>query len=331
MKSKTIHHTTQENSGLNRRDFLKASGLVASGLMFTQLAWARQPQAFTFAQISASQYYTPIFFMDQAARLSLGSSFMQAGLKHCLNSEIHTILPGNAFRLGSVMPFDKKELMPALDKLKTNWYAGQQDQETAQRLALLAGALCYQSAIQKIKQDDSSTNVDASDHAEKKIYQDATLIGSYLSKGTVAGEQASESIHSLFRQMLTRTFIRFHTLKPDEADGGAWVLSMAQWRKHMDEYYRQLAEAIAQPKASKMKRYISDPRFFDGNDTILKQVSPFERVANISRKEADELIRSAADGSACAKALAGGYKSLIALNDYMAEKISRDEMSSIMD
>ncbi|MFP4293978.1 MAG: twin-arginine translocation signal domain-containing protein [Cyclobacteriaceae bacterium] len=325
MNSKTIHHTTEDKSGLNRRDFLKASGLMASGLMFSQLAWARQPQALSFAQVSASQYYTPVFVMDQAARLSLGSSFMQAGLKHSLNSDIYTILPGNAFRLGSAMPFEKKELMPALEKLKTSWNAGQQDQNSAQRLAVLAGALCYQTAMPEIDKANQT------DNSESKIYQDATLIGNYLSKGEVEGAQDSEAIHDLFRQMLTRTFIRFHTLMPDEADGGAWVMNLVNWRKNMDEYYRQLAEAIDSPNPSKVKQYISDTRFFDGNDTILKQVSPFERIANLSRNEADELVRSAADGSACAKALAAGYQTLITLSDYMADDISKDEMSSIME
>ena len=315
----------------DRRDFIKASGLIASGLMFGQMAWARQPKATTFAQIAASQYYTPVFVMDKAAHLSLGSSFTQAGLKHCLTSDIHTILPGNAFRLGSVMPFDRKQLMPSLEKLKKNWNAGLQNQKSAQQLALLAGALCYQSAMPIIENAGAGTKSGTSEYAENQIYQDATLIRNYLSKGEVGGPQDSEAIHNLFRQMLTRTFIRFHTLKPDEADGGAWVMNMANWRKHTDEYYRQLAEAIAQPDPPKVKRHISDTRFFDGNDKILKKVSTFNRVSRISREEADELIKSAEDGSVCAKALATGYQTLIALNDYMSERISGNEMSSILD
>ena len=325
MDHKSTQQTVENEGRLNRRDFLKTSGLMASGLMFSQLAWARQPPAISFAQIAASQYYTPIFVMDQASHLSRGSSFLQAGLKHCLHSDIYTILPGNAFRLGSAMPFDKKELMPSLEKLKSSWNAGMQDQGTAQRLALLAGALCYKTAMPEIDQARET------DNAENKIYQDAILIKSYLSKGEVYGPQDSEAIHNMFRQMLTRTFIRFHTLRPDEADGGAWVMNMANWRKHTDDYYRQLAEAIAQPNPAKLKQYINETHFFDGNDTILKKVSTFNRVARISREEADELISSAADASACAKALAAGYQTLIALNDYMSEKISSEEMSSVME
>ena len=331
MNSKSIHPSTEDKNGIDRRDFLKSSGLLASGLMFSQLAWARQGQAPTFAQISASLYYTPVFVMDQAARLGRGSSFMQAGLKHCLTSDIYTILPGNAFRLGSAMPFNKSELMPSLEKLKKNWNAGQQDQKSAQQLAMLAGALCYQTAMPEIDRSKPEKKNETSGYTENQIYQDATLIRNYLSKGEVDGPQDSEAIHNMFRQMLTRTFIRFHTLKPDEADGGAWVMNMANWRKHTDDYYGQLAEAIAQPDPSKVKQYISDTRFFDGNDKLLKKVSTFNRVSRLSRKEADELIKSAADGSASAKALAAAYQTLITLNDYMAGDINREEMSSIMD
>lgn len=320
----TVSHTIMESSSFSRRDFMKLSGIVASALVLPYASWAGQRSVHLKKTVlnAAVSYLTPTFMLDNAARLSLGSDFIHAGLQHCLASNINTTIPGNAFRMGTVMPFGKEDLLPSLIRFKDQWVSGKQDQATAQRLAVLAGALTYQMVMAEIEKGNTSGD------QESKVYQDATLLRNYLTKGKEMGAEQEKELHSIFRQMLPRTFTRFHTLMPDEEDGATWVMNIAAWRKQTDNYFGALAASVARPDPTKVKTYITDTHFFEGGDAILTRISTFGRVEEINRDEANRLLESAKNASVCAKALACGYHTLITLNDYMAGAVTEQEMAT---
>ncbi len=115
-----------------------------------------------------------------------------------MSSDIHAILPGNAFRMGAVMPFNKKELLSLFTKLREQWNSGKQDQATVQRLAVLGGAITYQGIMKEIDKANTIKQTASSGNPEQQIYQDATLISNYLSKGEKEGmrKRSNSTIYS---------------------------------------------------------------------------------------------------------------------------------------
>ncbi len=332
MKNNHIHISaaSQSGTGFDRREFIKLSGILASGLLVSPMAFGK---SHSYTQetdwpLASQNYITPVFILDAMTRLGIGSGFIQAGIKHCITPDITFIVPGNAFRLGALVPYGKKEILQALDKIKLTWGTGVQDQKTAQKLGLLAGALCYQSSMDALDKANKFTELSPSGNPENKIYQDAAVIRSYLTKGKPMAKKEQSDLKSLFREMVPRTFIRFHTVMPDDADGAGWVMKTAHWRKQSDLYFGELSRAIAQPDDAKVKKYLMDTDFMDGNDLMVKKISPFAKISDMNIKDARSLVNSTEEGSVLAKALAAGFNTLIDLNDFMAGGISLDKWIS---
>ncbi len=332
MKNNYIHTSVASklDAGYDRREFIKLSGILASVLMVSPMAFGK---SHTFIQetdwpMAAQNYITPLFILDAIATLGNGSGFIQAGIKHAISPDITFIVPGNAFRLGAVVPYGKKEILQSLDKIKLTWAGGVQDQKTAQKLGLLAGALCYQSAMEALDKANRFSELSPSGNPENKVYQDAAVIRSYLTKGKPMGRKEQDDLKSLFREMVPRTFIRFHTIMPDDADGAAWVMNTARWRKQSDLYFEELSRAIARPEDVKVKKYLTDTNFIDGNDLMVKKISPFAKISEMNLKDARALVNSAENGSVLAKALAAGFNTLLDMNDFMTGGISLDKWIS---
>ncbi|MGF1637234.1 MAG: hypothetical protein ACFCUU_09185, partial [Cyclobacteriaceae bacterium] len=185
---------------------------------------------------------------------------------------------------------------------------------------------CHQSAMEHLKDVNQFDAKSPSGNLECKVYQDATVINSNYSKRKPMGEKQAKDLQSLFREMPPRTFTRFHTMMPDDSDGAAWIMNTAKWRTQTDAYFGELAMAIAQPDAAKTKKYITDPNFLNGADTILKRVSSFAKVSEINPTQANGLVESGMKGSAMAKALASAYHTMIVVNDYFGGNVQLSEL-----
>ena len=297
----------------DRREFLKMSGLLAAGLALLPSWSLAQPARLG----QAAPGLATLFWQAKAAELARGSTFLPASLRYCLATDIRQVLPGNAYLMGGTMPFAPPALLdPLLAQVET-WRAGTQDQAAATRLALLAGALVH-AGIDQALAPALPVSWDATERAEAQVYQAATLLRHYLTKGQPLGAEDAAALHGLWMEMVPRTLIRFHTIMPDEAAGAAWVPRMADWRARFFQHSQALAQAVAQPQGGKQRRYVEETRFFAGQDAILQRVSAFERVALIDQAEADSLLALPAGTSHSARALATGYGFLITLGAVIA-------------
>jgi hypothetical protein len=330
MKDYNVHINADIAQGIKRRDFLRLTGLAASGIALSPWALGASSPVSTSTDWpeAAYNYITPIFLLHSTGRLALGSAFIHAGLKHSMSTDILTIVPGNSYRLGALVPFTRKELIPNLEKLKTAMHAGKSDQSMAQKLALILGAFCHQSAMEQLKTVNPFDAKSPSGNLECRVYQDAAVINHNYSKRKPMGEKETRELQSLFRQMSPRTFTRFHTIMPDDVDGAAWIMNTAKWRTQSDAYFGELASAIAQPDATKVKKYITDPNFLNGADTILKRVSSFAKVSEINPTQANGLVESGMKGSAMARALASAYHAVITINDFFGGTVQLSELES---
>ncbi|WP_114750135.1 hypothetical protein [Pleomorphovibrio marinus] len=308
----------QPNSQLKRREFMKLSALLASAFMLPPFAFGKSQLPNENWPDTSHNYLTPLVLMDCVSRLGLGSGFIQASLKHCISPDIRFIVPGNSFRLGGLVPYGLEEILSSLEKTKEKWNSGAQSQMDAQRMALMAGALCHQAVTKELQKANTFDQKSPSGNLENKIYQDGTVIREYLTSGKEMDKADQEALHSLFREMLPRTFVRFHTIMPDDEDGAGWVNKTAKWREQTDTYFGELAKAIAQPDPSKQEKYINSPNFIDGKEPIVQRVSYFSKISELSPKEAERLIEGSKDGSAFGSALAMGYSTLKEMNAYLS-------------
>ncbi len=309
--------------GIKRRDFMKSSAMLVSGMALAPWAmgYSKADETDSAWPKTAYNYITPLFLLQSTSRLVRGSAFVHAGIKHCVTTDVRSIVPGNSFLMGGLVPFSGVALLPSLEKLKTDINLGKLDQTASQMLALIMGALCYQSVMKPLEKINQFEEHSLSGNPECQVFQDAIVIRSYFSKGIPLGKENLEEIKSLIGQMIPRTFIRFHTVMPDDADGLAWVMNTAKWRMQSDAYFGELVAAIASPDSTKIKRYIEDTSFMDGNDLILKRVSAFAKVSEIIPEQANHIVDQGLNGCVLAKSLANAYRSIIAVNDYIGGKI----------
>ncbi len=320
------------DEGIGRREFVQLAALVSAGafMPFTALGQQRHGSGSNDSQAvlppAAHSYLTPVFLLGQASRLALGCGFFHPGLKHCLTADIRQIVPGNAFRVGAVVPFRKDKLLPVFVKL---WKSPKHDQALSQKLAITAGGLACQAAEAELEKAGNASETGASGIAEHKIYQDAALVRAYLTKGKNLAEADALALESLFRQMLPRTFTRFHTLMPD-SNGAAWIANSAAWRRQADLYFGELARAIAVPEPAKIEKHLTATGFFNGSDTILKETSTFTKISMLDKKNAHALADSGKQGSVCAKALAAAFHTLMALDRFAQGEIGPQDLDAAL-
>jgi hypothetical protein len=309
---------------LRRREFMKIGALLASSMMLPNLGYPQKQNVKEDWPLMAHNYLTPFLLMDCVSRLGQGSGFIHASLKHCISPDIRFIVPGNAFRIGGLAPFSRQEIMASLNDFKATWNSGSQNQAKSQQLALLAGGLCHGGILNELKKADHFQEVSPSGNLEHRIYQDGKVIREYLTSGNQMGLEEEKDLHGLFREMIPRTLVRFHTIMPDDEDAAGWVRKTAKWREQTDLYFGELATAIANPDDGKLEKYIKSPSFFDGSEPIIQRVSYFAKISELNTKEAERLISRSADGSVFGKALAKGYQMLMDLNDYLSGEQSME-------
>ncbi len=303
---------------------MKIGALLASSMMLPNFGYTQKQNGKEDLPLMAHNYLTPFLLMDCVSRLGQGSGFIQASLKHCISPDIRFIVPGNTFRLGGLAPFSRQEIMASLEDFKATWSSGAQDQAKSQQLALLAGSLCHGAMLDELKRADHFQDKSPSGNLEHRIYQDGKVIREYLTTGKEMGPEAEKELHGLFREIIPRTLIRFHTVMPDDEDAPGWVRNTAKWRNQTDLYFGELATAIANPDEGKLEKYIKGPSFFRGSEPIVQRVSYFAKISELSSKEADRLISASVDGSVFGKALAKGYQMLKDLNGYLSGEQSME-------
>lgn len=64
--------------------------------------------------------------------------------------------------------------------------------------------------------------------------------------------------------------------------------------------------------------------------TLLGRVSARNRIANMGRDEASSLIEQGKNESKCSQAIASGYQTLIAINDYLTDQIEVEHIQAAM-
>lgn len=324
--------------GLARRDFLKLSGLFSAGMALSGPAWSmfnKEVSILAAKEISFLSL-TPFILMRKASGLALGNAELSSDFHLILDQDIFHMAPGNSFYMGMNLPFDTEEVVAGLEPLMRKKAEGALVFENAQRLAILTGALTHRAIDRELKKAKENLNNGISAQ-ETQVYQDAALLRDYYFKGKESSDTASLS--SLFKEMVPRTLIRFHTIMPDERMGMDWVLAMQDWRKFTDNYYNELASAILKPDEQKYDTIIRQSNFYDPSEPVMVDSSTFNRLSaaygddsavlvDLKDGLTNDIIQSKlAEGkSVVARAVLAGYLALLSIDDFWKGKSSGDQL-----
>jgi len=333
------HIKTEQKPFTNgRRDFMKLAGLLSAGMLLPGSAYPFFSNGNGVAAATGRSYLSGFILMEKAAMLAQGDSRMGSLLRYALHTDPGNLVPGNSFFTGMAFPFSDSELLSAMARLKSEAKAGQLNYKQTGQLAIMTGALVYRAVNSHLAEADKHSALAGISAEKVNHYRDAALIRQYYLKGKP--EEPGSKVASLLKQMVTRSFIRFHTVMPDERAGADWVLAMQDWRKHTDNYYEQLGTALLNPDAEMYDRVVVKAGFLDITDPWLVRVSTFNRISGLYGDEGMAAI--GADGATdtgkvntlkenasgfAAKALLAGSAAILYVDDFWRGAISEKQLA----
>jgi len=320
----------------SRRDFVKMAGMISAAFMLpgaTQPLWARSAPS----KAGGLHGLSPFFLMERSALLAQGDSRMSGLMRYALDNDIAQMKPGNSFFMGIALPFETSEVVEALGKLKEGAADGQLDYKQTERFSVLSGALTARAIAQNLAEADAHTALQGIDGEVIRNYRDAAILRHYFTKAHPEG--TGDQLSSLLKQMVPRTFTRFHTIIPDTAAGMEWVTAMQDWRKETHDYYGSLGVATVNPDKKTYELVVEKANFLQTADPLLVKISSFNRIsgrygdegialANAQGVTDADKVKAQHQKATCfaSKALVDGCANLLFLDDFWQGKISQKEL-----
>ena len=131
----------------------------------------------------------------------------------------------------------------------------------------------------------------------------------------------ADEIESLFHSIWQRALIGLHTFIPDQEDIDGWLERLFRTRQLFYVDIRRYANAFADPDPDKVKRFIVDVHFYEGQDPLIQLARSIQRGALDAGIDLQEALEAAASQSQYACALRRGYLYLQAASDFFERRI----------
>jgi len=280
-----------------------------------------------------SENITHTAVTDDCARLALHSPAICAAFKEVLGQHLEIA------RLGGVTRGGGKFVVPLLDELRQSWPARAQGDVMEQKLAFVLGWLAHRAADLQMKPIFHAVDGDCPhDPTDCSVYHDVFLFREVYGGGreepyapemleaTMASAPAArafevEEIESLFRSVWQRALIGLHTFIPDAEDIDVWLERLFKTRQLFYVDIQRYAGAFADPDPDKVKRFIVDVHFYEGQDPLIRLARSIQRGAPEAGIDLQEALDAAASQSQYARALRRGYLYLQAASDFFERRI----------
>lgn len=190
-------------------------------------------------------------------------------------------------------------------------------------LSLVLGSLCHE-AIAHVLQPVSE---------EAALYQSAYMFRQYYMRESGAAAEASEAVDrqqlaALFAALQQRFFIEMHTFVPDVDDIEGWFDKLYAGIRAYDEAQERLADAIAQPEADKVQKYIEAPGFYRADEAIV-QLALAVRSGETPTREKLEAALAEEAGSRYGQALRQGCDRLARANAFFSNRLDAQQLTAI--
>ena len=296
---------------MDRREFMHAAGAAGMGMALPWSAWAGAPTngqaGGTGAPVGAAFGRRP--FAGELARGAVVADARRLALA-ALDIEKKPLRwlqdAQGALIAGVLSPVDGATLGRLLEPAKAR--------PPAAESALAAGAVCFHAADRHLRPFDGP----AEELQECLLYRDAAVVRGRFGRSGVSGLKQADA-EALFRALLLRTHMRWHTFIVDLEDPSGWIERAIEALADVRASAAAIAAAMCRPEPAKQRRFAAEPPAFRAEDAIIAAARA-QRPTHLERAVGE------APRSLYGQAVRDGYLSILALSDYARERISWNDL-----
>ncbi len=295
---------------------------------------------------------------DHIAHIAIcNDAFLLAGAHRDIHPWCRTLMAAHrdAAHLGSITRYADKWSVDLL-----SWAHGQlslpeaqRDAWLAQKVAFVLGSLTHRAADRLTKPitkcwkgPDNSLSKSLAN--ESKIMQDLCVLREVFGHGE--GDHAAQfpkpllhafespggtAFEQAFRALLTRALIGMHTIKPDPDHIQDWLGALFEARQEYPKFLEQYRELDRAWEPGKVKRYLTDMRFYDREDTIIQLARAAQHGTAITTQQVEDAHRATPfdqpTASRYARALSRSLDYLLAAGDIIEARIDTDTAKARLD
>lgn len=251
-------------------------------------------------------------------------------------------------RFGGVTRSGDRFTVQLLTDFRSRWANRKPADKLEPKLAFVLGWLTHRAADRQMKpvfrEVDAGGTQSPSDCS---VYHDA-----FVFKEVYAGGQASPystatfeagmqslpvaaafdvaDVEAFFQALLQRALIGMHTFIPDRDDIESWIEKLATIQQQFYVDNERYASAIHKPDPEKVKRFITDPNFYDRDDPIIAAARGIQRGEGVTAAHVKDAAEAEAK-SHYAQALRMGYGYLCAASDFFTSDMAPEALKERLD
>lgn len=246
-------------------------------------------------------------------------------------------------------------VLPLLEECRKKWKDGIRDKETFQKIAAAIGWITHRAAdlIQKpleailVAEGNSEFNgQELSAYFDTIAFREVFKSGNYspnqlqpISRATLEHEMASHPASSLldvaalensFSHFMLGELLDNQEFTTAEKDLDKWFDQFMGSKQKFSEDLDMYINGFTKPDPAKTQKYITNFRYFNGNDSILRLVQSIKNGKPDISIKPDVAVAAAANQSQYSKMVANAYTMLSFANDFFDEKISKAELYEVL-
>ncbi len=314
----------------NRREFLKfvakASACTAlsgcSSLSPPQHRRGHYTDGAAQTRPKTPESITRTYLAADCARLTLHSKTICPAVKQCLNKNAGDIAPQESqpptfleiFQLAGTVQSDNRFCGSIIRQCRDKWPDHKAGDLLEDKLAFVLGLLCHNAADSLMYPAGAADAGRSNGPTDCSIYRDAFFIREVFAVDRDA-KFDQRQIQELLSSCWQRTLVIWHTFIPDTKDIDGWMERMFAAHERLDNNVRRYAEAICNPDAGKMKRFVHGSNFYDRRDRLIQLARSLQSGSVDKTINLQKAIQTAGSQSLYAQALRKGYTYLQAASD----------------
>lgn len=272
-----------------------------------------------------SEHITHVAICDDCLRLmgrlpGISDAFRSVAVEHL-----------DVARLGSVTRSTDRFNPQLLARIARGWEVRTPQERLEPKLAFSLGALCHRAADRTMKPIFARVAPeDPQDPKTVSIYHDVFLFREVYREGvekpyspTMFG--ASTEFEEHLRVLLQRALLGMHTFIPDCDHAEEWLDRLLATRQ---EFYVQIpryAEVYHHPDPDKVRRYLTDARFYSAEDDLIRLARAIQRGGAVPEGAVAESLAADGEESEYARALRRGLRYLGTANRLFLGELTMDE------
>jgi hypothetical protein len=165
---------------------------------------------------------------------------------------------------------------------------------------------------------------------EGRLYRDVEVLRELHAASPEAKPPGSDpqAASELLLCIARRLMIGLHTFEPDAEDIDGWLERLVRWHNDLEALYTALGRAYAAPDAAPRRRFVTDPRFYDRRDALIRIARSLDHGAMAKPRDLQNASHGPAQRSLYGAALADGLRRLAGASAFLAGAMGVETFSA---